>query len=99
MKSKTDRVLIPAEVEIENDSVRSPPALTTSIFQRQAVWKKRNMYFWRGNGLPKRWKHLRAGESFRIGELGFGTGLNFLVAWRRLRETATSKKSSGVLFM
>ena len=32
-----------------------------------------------GNGLPQRWEDR---ESFKIGELGFGTGLNFLETWR-----------------
>ncbi len=33
-----------------------------------------------GNRLPERWQSLRAGEGFVIGETGFGSGLNFLVA-------------------
>jgi len=32
-----------------------------------------------GNGLPDRWT---TGKSFHIGELGFGTGLNFCAAWQ-----------------
>lgn len=35
--------------------------------------------FLAGNGLPDRW---RGGEAFTIGELGFGTGLNFSETWR-----------------
>ncbi|WP_425468684.1 tRNA (5-methylaminomethyl-2-thiouridine)(34)-methyltransferase MnmD [Rhizobium straminoryzae] len=35
-----------------------------------------------GNGLPERWG---AGGMFRIGELGFGTGLNFCETWRQWR--------------
>lgn len=35
--------------------------------------------FLAGNGLPARWT---AGGSFVIGELGFGTGLNFCETWR-----------------
>ena len=39
--------------------------------------------FIEGNGLPERW----AGrERFVIGELGFGTGLNFLETWQRWRQ-------------
>ncbi|MGE3297039.1 MAG: bifunctional tRNA (5-methylaminomethyl-2-thiouridine)(34)-methyltransferase MnmD/FAD-dependent 5-carboxymethylaminomethyl-2-thiouridine(34) oxidoreductase MnmC [Porticoccaceae bacterium] len=33
-----------------------------------------------GNRLPERWQALRAGASFVIGETGFGSGLNLLVA-------------------
>jgi tRNA U34 5-methylaminomethyl-2-thiouridine-forming methyltransferase MnmC len=40
--------------------------------------------FLAGNGLPARWR--QAGE-FRIGELGFGTGLNFCETWRQWKET------------
>jgi tRNA U34 5-methylaminomethyl-2-thiouridine-forming methyltransferase MnmC len=35
--------------------------------------------FMAGNGLPERWQ---AGDDFTIGELGFGTGLNFCETWR-----------------
>jgi tRNA U34 5-methylaminomethyl-2-thiouridine-forming methyltransferase MnmC len=38
--------------------------------------------FMGGNGLPERWNN--AGN-FTIGELGFGTGLNFLETWRTWR--------------
>lgn len=37
-----------------------------------------------GNGLPERW---RAGGPFLIGELGFGTGLNFCETWRQWKTT------------
>ncbi|SMF75248.1 tRNA U34 5-methylaminomethyl-2-thiouridine-forming methyltransferase MnmC [Xaviernesmea oryzae] len=36
--------------------------------------------FLAGNGLPERWS---LGGDFRIGELGFGTGLNFCETWRQ----------------
>jgi tRNA 5-methylaminomethyl-2-thiouridine biosynthesis bifunctional protein len=38
--------------------------------------------FLRGNRLPQRLAMLPAGHTFRIGETGFGTGLNFLCAWQ-----------------
>lgn len=38
--------------------------------------------FLEGNGLPERWG---AGDIFRIGELGFGTGLNLCETWRQWR--------------
>jgi len=40
--------------------------------------------FLAGNGLPERWQ---GRTTFTIGELGFGTGLNFLAAWQAWRET------------
>ncbi|MDQ0421934.1 tRNA U34 5-methylaminomethyl-2-thiouridine-forming methyltransferase MnmC [Peteryoungia aggregata LMG 23059] len=39
--------------------------------------------FLAGNGLPDRW---RQAETFTIGELGFGTGLNACETWRQWKE-------------
>ncbi|MDH7801641.1 MULTISPECIES: tRNA (5-methylaminomethyl-2-thiouridine)(34)-methyltransferase MnmD [unclassified Rhizobium] len=41
--------------------------------------------FLSGNGLPQRW--LEQEGTFRIGELGFGTGLNLCETWRQWKET------------
>ncbi|MBX2852558.1 MAG: bifunctional tRNA (5-methylaminomethyl-2-thiouridine)(34)-methyltransferase MnmD/FAD-dependent 5-carboxymethylaminomethyl-2-thiouridine(34) oxidoreductase MnmC [Phycisphaeraceae bacterium] len=38
--------------------------------------------FLEGNRLAKRFAEMNSGECFTIGETGFGTGLNFLAAWR-----------------
>jgi tRNA 5-methylaminomethyl-2-thiouridine biosynthesis bifunctional protein len=40
--------------------------------------------FLSGNSLPGRWRH-HAAPCFTIGETGFGSGLNFLVAWQAWR--------------
>jgi tRNA 5-methylaminomethyl-2-thiouridine biosynthesis bifunctional protein len=40
------------------------------------------------NDLPGRWEQLPASADFVIGETGFGTGLNFLAAWRQWRRSA-----------
>ena len=42
--------------------------------------------FLAGNGLPARWQPAR---NFLIGELGFGTGLNFCETWRQWQQQAT----------
>ena len=44
--------------------------------------------FLQGNRLAQRFAALTAGESFCIGETGFGTGLNFLCAWRLFEQVA-----------
>lgn len=44
--------------------------------------------FLAGNGLPGRWH--RSG-TFRIGELGFGTGLNFCETWRQWKTAAAER--------
>jgi tRNA U34 5-methylaminomethyl-2-thiouridine-forming methyltransferase MnmC len=51
--------------------------------------------FLAGNGLPARWA---AGGTFTIGELGFGTGLNFCETWRVRKETASSPPLHFVSF-
>jgi tRNA 5-methylaminomethyl-2-thiouridine biosynthesis bifunctional protein len=43
-----------------------------------------------GNDLPRRWRE-HAHPHFCIGELGFGTGLNFLLAWQAWRELGTPR--------
>lgn len=47
-----------------------------------------NHVFLKGNNLAERFAALSAGESFAIGETGFGTGLNFLCAWRLFEQVA-----------
>jgi tRNA U34 5-methylaminomethyl-2-thiouridine-forming methyltransferase MnmC len=42
--------------------------------------------FLSGNGLPDRWREKR---NFLVGELGFGTGLNFAETWRQWKEHRT----------
>ena len=44
--------------------------------------------FLQGNQLVVRFAALSAGDSFTIGETGFGTGLNFLCAWQLFEQTA-----------
>lgn len=54
-------------------------------FSRAGGVAETEYVFLRGNGLPERWLER---PRFTIGEIGFGTGLNFLVAWKRFCETA-----------
>ncbi len=54
-------------------------------FSREGGAQETEHVFLKGNHLPERWQHR---ESFTIGELGFGSGLNFLVTWRKFLETA-----------
>lgn len=44
--------------------------------------------FLNGNGFPERWKE---NNSITIAELGFGTGLNFFVAWNDFLQHASSR--------
>ncbi len=45
--------------------------------------------FLAGNRLPERW---RAGGAFTIGELGFGTGLNFCETWRQWKRAGAADR-------
>ena len=48
--------------------------------------------FLAGNGLPDRWAE---GLAFTIGELGFGTGLNFCETWRVWENVWNGEKASA----
>jgi len=41
-----------------------------------------------GNDLPRRWAALAPSQRFVVGEVGFGTGLNFLCAWQQFEASA-----------
>ncbi len=49
--------------------------------------------FLQGNRLAERFASLSAGDSFCIGETGFGTGLNFVCAWQLFEKTAPAGTS------
>ena len=60
-------------------------------FYKQDGLGESSYVFINGNDLTKRWKRLKKHESFNIGELGFGTGLNFLNVlkeWKTLQRKA-----------
>lgn len=46
-----------------------------------------------GNRLPERFASLSSGETFSIGETGFGTGLSFLCAWQLFEAHAAYRSS------
>ena len=54
-------------------------------FQAESGREESQYVFLDGNDLPERFK---TACSFRIGELGFGSGLNFLLTWKLWLETA-----------
>ena len=55
--------------------------------------------FLNGNQLQKRWREAPTESShFHIGELGFGTGLNFLLAWKLWVETKDKNPGWQCLF-
>lgn len=56
-------------------------------FSRDSGIAETRYVFLQQNRLRERWQHL-SGNSFTIGETGFGTGLNFLCAWQLWRDIA-----------
>ncbi len=57
-------------------------------FSTDSGLEEKRHVFLQGNELARRFAALRAGESFCIGETGFGTGLNFLCAWQLFEQAA-----------
>lgn len=58
-------------------------------FSRDGGADETRHVFLHANGLPERF---REAPRFTIGELGFGTGLNFLVAWQAFLENSTASQ-------
>ncbi len=57
-------------------------------FSAESGMEEKRHVFLQGNDLAHRFAALRDGDSFCIGETGFGTGLNFLCAWRLFEQSA-----------
>lgn len=57
-------------------------------FSKVSGLEETRFVFLSHNHLPERFGNLTAGDSFTIGETGFGTGLNFLCAWQLFERTA-----------
>ncbi|HSC75038.1 MAG TPA: bifunctional tRNA (5-methylaminomethyl-2-thiouridine)(34)-methyltransferase MnmD/FAD-dependent 5-carboxymethylaminomethyl-2-thiouridine(34) oxidoreductase MnmC [Pseudomonadales bacterium] len=59
-------------------------------FSRENGLEESRYVFLNGNRLRERWQQLPEKTAFVIGETGFGTGLNFLLAWQLWQQTAPS---------
>lgn len=57
-------------------------------FSRENGLEESRYVFLDGNKLKERWLQLPEKSTFVIGETGFGTGLNFLLAWQQWQQTA-----------
>src|SRR5688500_7900464 len=62
-------------------------------FSREGGLAEKRHVFLHGNNLPERFTSLPPKQPFSIGETGFGTGLNFLCAWRLFEKTAPAGSS------
>ncbi len=88
------RVLSPARVAWE-DGVPVAPDYGDIYFSRSDGVAESTAVFLEGNDLPRRWRQTPG--DFCIGELGFGTGLNFLLA--RASFLATAPASAQLHFV
>lgn len=78
------------DLEWSTDGTPEDRRMGDIYFSRQSGLEETRAVFLKGCGLPERW----AGkDAFTIGELGFGTGLNFLAAWQLWRQTRPTDKS------
>ncbi|WP_337659944.1 tRNA (5-methylaminomethyl-2-thiouridine)(34)-methyltransferase MnmD [Anderseniella sp. Alg231-50] len=66
-------------VSWETDDVPRSSVFDDTFYTKENGQAETAYVFIDGNGLPERWPDA---ERFSIGELGFGTGLNFLETWR-----------------
>jgi tRNA U34 5-methylaminomethyl-2-thiouridine-forming methyltransferase MnmC len=71
------------------------PAFGDHFYCREDGRAECGHVFLAGNGLPDRWA---AGGTFVIGELGFGTGLNFCETWRVWKAARPAGKLHFVSF-
>jgi tRNA 5-methylaminomethyl-2-thiouridine biosynthesis bifunctional protein len=62
-------------------------------FSKDSGLEETRHVFLQGNRLKERFASLSAGDSFCIGETGFGTGLNFLCTWQLFEQTAPADSS------
>ncbi len=72
------------EPKWEADTLYSPQ-FGDLYFSKEGGKAESRLVFWEGNDLDQRCQ-TRLDRPFKIGELGFGTGLNFLVTWEELRK-------------
>ncbi len=80
----TPEPIIPAALVLQDGAAYSEAFGDTYWSVHGGLDETRHVFL-SGNGLPARWTHR---SRFTILETGFGTGLNFLCAWRSFRETA-----------
>ncbi|WP_250463278.1 bifunctional tRNA (5-methylaminomethyl-2-thiouridine)(34)-methyltransferase MnmD/FAD-dependent 5-carboxymethylaminomethyl-2-thiouridine(34) oxidoreductase MnmC [Microbulbifer litoralis] len=77
-----------AEIQWRDDGQPLSPAFDDIYFSSESGLDESRYVFLQQNELPQRFAALAAGDTFTIGETGFGTGLNFLAAWDLWRQSA-----------
>src|SRR5262245_19545153 len=67
-----------------DEGVPTAGAYGDVYFSKSGGLAESEAVFLAGTGLPEAWRNR---DRFAIGELGFGTGLNVLAAWRAWKKT------------
>lgn len=75
--------LLPASLSLDESGLPYSAAYGDVYHSRTDALGQFEQVFWRGNGLPQRW---RGRDRFTVCETGFGLGLNFLALWRAWRD-------------
>jgi len=75
------KLIQPARIEWRGDQLPFATDFGDGYFSRENGLAETQHVFIEGNQLPTRWAMLKE-KQFVIGETGFGTGLNFLSAWK-----------------
>lgn len=86
--SERKTIIRPAWLELDDDGALRSRDYGDVYFQPADGPAESTHVFLDANDLADRFHALDAGGAFTIGELGFGTGLNFLLAWELFRKAA-----------
>ena len=81
--------LAPAAIDWDPSGAPLSTRFEDVYYSREDGAAESRHVFLEGNGLPQRFKH-HDGGTFCIAETGFGTGLNFLLAWESWARVAPS---------
>lgn len=90
MTAPYPRLLPPAQIDWPDGQPRSRSSGDIYFSRHDGVAETRSVFI-AGNDLPTRFAALAPGARFCIGETGFGTGLNFLVARRAFLDHAPAE--------
>lgn len=77
----------PGSIDTSGDAPRAPAYDDVYFSADDGLAESRHVFI-EGNDLPTRWADWQALRPFVIGETGFGTGRNILLAWRMFRDAA-----------
>ena len=95
-KNPIDKVSISkADIAWDEQGLPHSPNFDDIYFSKASGIDESEYVFLAGNDLSEAWKKNTHGKTFCIGETGFGTGLNFLVAWRLWNQCKENTKNTS----